>query len=74
MTNKRFSTDLGNPDRLEYSKILFDPGEFLTNIMLNVTFTCTARLFVYQENMHILQLSLLYLLHMNSDILRKTLC
>jgi hypothetical protein len=45
MTNKRFSTDLENPDRSEYSETLFDPSEFLTHIMLNVTLTCTARLF-----------------------------
>jgi hypothetical protein len=63
-------------DRPEYSEILFDPGKFLTHIMLDVTFSMhyTSILHVYvvyQENMHILQLSLLYLLHMNSDILRK---
>jgi hypothetical protein len=67
---------LENVDRPEYSEILFDPGKFLTHIMLDVTFSMhyTSILHVYvvyQENMHILQLSLLYLLHMNSDILRK---
>jgi hypothetical protein len=45
MTNRRFSIDLENSDRLEYSETLFNPGEFLTHIMLNVTLTCIACLF-----------------------------
>ena len=44
-TNKRFSIDLENPDQSKYSETLFDPSEFLTHIMLNVTFSCTTRLF-----------------------------
>ena len=28
MTNRRFFTDLENPDQLDYSKTLFDLGEF----------------------------------------------
>ena len=40
-----FFTDLENLDRSEYSETLFDPDEFLTHIMLDVTFSCTARLF-----------------------------
>jgi hypothetical protein len=45
MTNRRFSTDLENSDHSEFSKTLFDPGEFLTHIMLVVIFPCIIRLF-----------------------------
>jgi hypothetical protein len=45
MTNRWFFTDLENLDRSEYSEILFNTSEFLTHILLNITFSCTAHLF-----------------------------
>jgi hypothetical protein len=71
MTNKRFSTYLENPDRLEFLEMCYDLGEFLTYIMLNVIFHALHDYFVYLENMYICNSHNLYLLHMNSSILRK---
>jgi hypothetical protein len=73
-TNRRFSTDLENPDRSEFSETLFDPSEFLTHIMLDVIFHALHVYFMYQENMYIYNFYSLYLLHMNFSILRKMVC
>ena len=71
MTNKRFSTDLENSDCSEFSETLLDLGEFLTHIMLDVIFHAFHVYFIYQENLHIYNSHSLYLLHMNSSILKK---
>jgi hypothetical protein len=64
MTNRRFFTDLENPDRSKYLKILFDPGEFLTHIMHNVTFPCTAHLFcVPRKHKYFITLTVILVAH-----------
>jgi hypothetical protein len=70
-TNRKFSTNLENPDRSEFSEALFDPSEFLTHIILDVIFHELHNCFMYQENMHICNSHNLYLLHMNYSILRR---
>ena len=71
MTNRRFFTDLENPDRLELLETLFNPCEFLAHIMLDVIFHTLHNYFIYQKNMHICNSHSLYLLHISSIILRK---
>jgi hypothetical protein len=59
-----FSTDLENPDQSEYSEILFDPSEFLTHIMLHVTFLCTACLFcVPRKHAYFTNLIFIFITH-----------
>jgi hypothetical protein len=62
---------LENPDHLEFLETCYDPGEYLTHIMLDVIFHALHDYFIYQENMHICNSHNLYLLHINSSILRK---
>jgi hypothetical protein len=62
---------LENPDHLEFSETCYDSGEFLTYIMLDIIFHALQNYFMCQENMHICNSHNLYLLHMNSNILKK---
>jgi hypothetical protein len=74
MINRRFFTDLDNPDHLDYSEKCYLTSVSFNSHNAHYYFLCTACLFCMSRKHVYLQLSLLYLLHMNSNILRKTLC
>ena len=43
----RFFPNLETSDRLEFSEMCYDPGEFLTHIMLDVSFHALHDYFMY---------------------------